>query len=276
MTTTCAARPIHPAAMMFPLMEGKPFEEFREDIRKNGLLQPIAVLPDGSVIDGRNRLRACRELGIEPQFVTVDPESPLAYALSANKHRRHLSSGQLAALGAEEMLSKLQEEAKERKREGGRRSGVTRRGEDRKQVSHLPDSGRSDEHTAKLFGTNKQYVQRARRLKRDAPDLFERVKAGSMELADAMRERVKRNASCERPVKQLPSTATGKRAAIMANAAKERAAEFVARIEGVAAYCDKVSIMAIRSDERLRRNWLEACKSARRALAGLLKQLEEK
>jgi hypothetical protein len=55
----------HELAALFPLMEGADFERFKADIAANGLHEPILVRGN-LIIDGRNRYRACRELGIEP------------------------------------------------------------------------------------------------------------------------------------------------------------------------------------------------------------------
>lgn len=238
---------IHPAAAMFPLLDGKQFDDFVADIEKHGLAKPIELLPDGALIDGRNRLRACEELRIEPKFVTVSPESPAAYAISANKHRRHLTSAQRAAIAVEEM-PRLREAARERLRTKGK-----------ERVSEA-EKGQSRDHAAKLFGTNSHYVECAERIKSDAPDLFEKVKSGDLSMPKAIAETGKR---------------TGKRVEIIANAAKNRAADLVGRIAGVPGICEKVSVDAIRRDERLRQHWREACKGAVSALRGLLRQLED-
>ena len=58
---------VHPAAGLFPLLEGDELQDLAEDIRKNGLDQSI-VLHEGKVLDGRNRLRACEIAGVEPRF----------------------------------------------------------------------------------------------------------------------------------------------------------------------------------------------------------------
>jgi ParB-like chromosome segregation protein Spo0J len=85
--------PFHPLADMFPLLEGEPFKQLVEDIRKNGLRQDIDV-SDGKIIDGRNRYRACIEAGIEPrihQLRVKDDAGLAAFIISANIHRRHLT-----------------------------------------------------------------------------------------------------------------------------------------------------------------------------------------
>jgi hypothetical protein len=71
------------------------------------------------IIDGRNRYRACRELGIEPKIQIWDGKGSLVeFVVSLNLHRRHLDSGQRAAV-AVEILPLLEAEAKERQRAAG-------------------------------------------------------------------------------------------------------------------------------------------------------------
>lgn len=53
----------HPLADLFPMMDGQAFEDLVDDIRNNGLRQPIVLL-DNQIIDGRNRNRACQEAGV--------------------------------------------------------------------------------------------------------------------------------------------------------------------------------------------------------------------
>ncbi|WP_081057895.1 ParB N-terminal domain-containing protein [Burkholderia vietnamiensis] len=68
------------------------FEALKEDIRQNGQQVPISLYHN-KVVDGRNRLRACRELGITPLFVSIEDicGSIGAYVVSMNLHRRHLT-----------------------------------------------------------------------------------------------------------------------------------------------------------------------------------------
>ena len=108
---------VHPAAALFPLMKGPEFGLLVEDIDEHGLREPV-VMHQGLVLDGRNRLRACEIAGKEPRFVEWDGVgSPLAFVLSRNLHRRHLSESQRAMIAAR-AREMFEEEAAERKRAG--------------------------------------------------------------------------------------------------------------------------------------------------------------
>lgn len=86
--------PVHEAAKSFPMMTDKEFQELKDDIAKNGCRVPLTIW-DGQLLDGRNRLKACEELGIEPWTEELDTEhDPWAYVISHNLHRRHLTVGQ--------------------------------------------------------------------------------------------------------------------------------------------------------------------------------------
>ncbi|EQD70626.1 transcriptional regulator, partial [mine drainage metagenome] len=92
----------HPLGSMVPEMRPPEWRAFLEDIRQSGVLEPIRVAPDGrTVLDGRHRLRAARELGLDavptaPALCEAGGES--AYMLRAALHRRHLSDDQRAML----------------------------------------------------------------------------------------------------------------------------------------------------------------------------------
>lgn len=66
MTTpdTITRRQTHPAADLFPMMTDDEYTELVESIRTHGQREPVWVDEQGRILDGRNRARACDQLGI--------------------------------------------------------------------------------------------------------------------------------------------------------------------------------------------------------------------
>jgi hypothetical protein len=113
----------HDVCKLFPMMGEDEYRALVEDIRQHGLREPIVVW-QGKIVDGRNRYRACMELGIEPQYREWDGRGSLtAFVVSQNLHRRHLTASQRAviALEIERMLAL---EAEERRTELGRQAAI--------------------------------------------------------------------------------------------------------------------------------------------------------
>ena len=71
----------HPAADIFPLLEGDEFQALKTDIAEQGQLDPIWVYQN-QILDGRNRYRACQELGIETVTKAWSGTDPLKFVLS--------------------------------------------------------------------------------------------------------------------------------------------------------------------------------------------------
>lgn len=89
----------HPVADIFPLMERAKLAELAEDIRQNGLLEPVVLL-DGMILDGRNRMAACDLANVTPRFDIFEGADPLQYVVSKNLIRRHLRETQRAMVAA--------------------------------------------------------------------------------------------------------------------------------------------------------------------------------
>jgi len=87
---------VHPVAALFPMMCDEELDELAADIAENGLLHPIVLDAEGTLIDGRNRMEACQRAGVKPTFSRLNGENATAYILSANVARRHLALGQRA------------------------------------------------------------------------------------------------------------------------------------------------------------------------------------
>lgn len=170
----------HPASLLFPLMDGLDLARLVDDVREHGLIEPI-VLHEGQVLDGRNRLRACEAAGVEPQFVEWDGRglSATEWVVSVNLHRRHLTTGQRAAL-ALDLLPHLEDEARERQKGG--QGGVL--------LSPETDEakGRADEKAAELVGVGRSTVATAKAIQKREPELVNRLRSGDLNVAQAARE----------------------------------------------------------------------------------------
>lgn len=78
------------------------FERLKAQIKKLGLYKPFIITPDGEVLGGNMRFRACKELGIhEVPVSVVTPHSEaekLEYALSDNDRAGYYDEEKLAEL----------------------------------------------------------------------------------------------------------------------------------------------------------------------------------
>ena len=90
----------HEVASIFPMMSGSEYEALKADIAAHGLREPI-WLHEGKIIDGRNRYNACREMNVTPDYRTWNGVGSLvAFVVSLNLHRRHLSESQRGMVAA--------------------------------------------------------------------------------------------------------------------------------------------------------------------------------
>jgi ParB-like chromosome segregation protein Spo0J len=83
----------HPHSELFPRMSDDELAGLVADIENHGQQEPI-ILFEGKILDGRNRYVACQMIGIDPQTVEYDGKDALAFIISKNLHRRHLTQSQ--------------------------------------------------------------------------------------------------------------------------------------------------------------------------------------
>lgn len=86
----------HPLSAAFPSMPDGELGALAIDIEAHGQREP-GVLYEGMVLDGWHRYLACRKVGREFKAVELNGEDPIAFVLSRNLHRRHLTASQRAA-----------------------------------------------------------------------------------------------------------------------------------------------------------------------------------
>ena len=165
---------IHPAAEIFPMLSDEELDSLAVDIKTHGLRHPL-VMHDRELLDGRNRLAACKIAGVVPSFVEYEGDSPVSFVISVNLQRRQLDTTQRACI-AVEFLPLLAVEAKKRyDKTVGRPS--------KQSVANLPpntDKAKSRDQAAAVVSVSPRMVQYAKEIKAKNPEAFERMKAGGV------------------------------------------------------------------------------------------------
>ncbi|MFB4265365.1 DUF5131 family protein [Nonomuraea sp. GTA35] len=223
---------VHPFADAFPLIDGDEFAELVDDIKRQGLRQPIVLNHDRTMlIDGRNRFRACMESGVDPVFEVLPERYTeamiLDYIVSTNIERRHLNAGQkaLVALEYEKAVADAVKAGEAERKSTAVGDNSSRNGNAPYNLTpaDLPESPpkpltagqraiaalamepqirrerESRERAAKVVGASGRAVQQAKALQRDAPDLAEKVRAGEVALDAADKQRKQRMAAMPKP-----------------------------------------------------------------------------
>jgi hypothetical protein len=172
----------HPVCDLFPAMPQEDFARLCEDIAANGQHLPI-VTHDGQIVDGRHRYNACCLLGIAPKFEEWSGNGSLvAYVKSLNLERRHMDTSQRGAAAAK-AAELLEEEGRERQRIAAKATNAKRRGES---LCLDSDKALDDEpwdslgQAAEMFGVARCTVADAAKVMAEAPDQFERIRAGEI------------------------------------------------------------------------------------------------
>lgn len=168
----------HEVATIFPMMEDEEFDIFKQDIKENGLKEPI-VIHEGRVIDGRNRYRACRELGVPPQYIEWDAKGSLVdFVVSLNLHRRHLTTTTKAFCGAK-IADAHAKEAKERSLKNLVPFQDT-------ESANLRNQGKSTEKAAVVSGASARSIEDAQYLVRHgSPELVAAAQANQVVVSTA-------------------------------------------------------------------------------------------
>jgi site-specific DNA-methyltransferase (adenine-specific) len=193
--------------------------EMAKSMAEEGLISPC-VLQGDVLLDGRNRIAACKLAGVEPRFIQYEGDSPVAFIVSANLSRRHLDKGQKIAL-AIEIEPHFAAEAKKRMLAGGRRDPVEKvtQGMDcpdchcdkpswiladeppdaKHEYVQCEECGyvrrimkkshqKSRDQAAKTVGVSGKLVSAAKAIKAADPERFEKVKQGKLSVAKAKKE----------------------------------------------------------------------------------------
>ena len=154
------------------------YETLKDDIELNGQQVPIAF-KDGKIVDGRQRKRACIELGITPRYEELpDDIDPARFLMAMHRKYRDLSKNDLALAA-----SKLS---------AWSRPGGDRKSEDyqlRRDHSAHVHNGLTQQEAARSLGVSPRLVSKASRLLAEdspaIPELQEAVRTGEVNIGAA-------------------------------------------------------------------------------------------
>jgi ParB/Sulfiredoxin domain len=185
----------HPRAIEMPPVPDAQYKLLKAGIAAHGLKQPIPVQEGTNfLLDGSQRLRACRELNLPVKVMPIDisdDDVPEYTAAFASKHGMTPTQKALAALA---ILPEFEAKAKERQRQG---SAKLREGE----------KGKATAEAAKLVGAKPRYVELALQLKREDAEVYERVWRGELTISAGITEAKNKKAHGTRtkPPKRYPA-----------------------------------------------------------------------
>jgi len=228
----------HPIANVWPMLDDEKLDELAEDIRQQGQLQPIWTF-EGMILDGRNRFEACRRAEIKPIIMEYKGDEPTKFAQSLNEKRRHQSASVRAAVAVDlepffaEDANRRQKQSIKIREDKGRAVPVEEK------VPQLERQPQARQEAAKSVGVNDRYVQDAKKVKADAPEVFERLKAGKISLQDAKREVAKKPTDDWRKDERDRQERCEGGATVVANASNDKNLIAWAEAEGLAVRVDR-------------------------------------
>jgi len=154
---------------LLPPMDPKEFDGLRRSIESIGVTTPICVNPQGVVLNGHNRVRACRELLSQnklktyPSFTIIklpNKQAEMTHALEANLHSREMNK--YLKIEAAARLIEFEKSASNLRMRAGKKSTL---------ASNDARGGKTTELVAeKLGNVSVSTVERALYIMRNADD----------------------------------------------------------------------------------------------------------
>ena len=162
---------------LIPEMTEKEYLDLKTSIDEEGIRHAIDINADNTILDGRHRVRACKSLAIESIKYNrhdLSESEAIKFVRDTAVERRHLTPNQKLniILNSEDVISELQKDALKRQ---GQRKDLT-------SGSFGPEVEKEDTRTntelGKLAGVSKSTVVRAKKIKKENPEAYEKVIKG--------------------------------------------------------------------------------------------------
>ncbi|QKV11110.1 ParB N-terminal domain-containing protein [Staphylococcus saprophyticus] len=157
---------------LVPEMTDEEFNHLVMKIDEEGQRTPIHINKDNTILDGRHRVRALQELGrneISAIKEDLAKDEALKFVRDTAVNRRNLSKQQILniVLSTDDLVGDIQARAKENQ---GKRTDLTL---ESKELEVKPQNTNAE--LGKIAGVSKATVQRAKRVKKENPEAYEKV-----------------------------------------------------------------------------------------------------
>lgn len=174
---------------LVPPLRELEYKALRDSIKEKGQYETIKISPQGDILDGYGRFRACGDLKIKPKVEILDlgsVEKERCYAIETNLRRRHLLDFQKIEL-SRELLHYEQEEAKSRQREAGRISTISRKQQGASQETE--NKGKAIAKVAEKIDVSPATYFKGLQVAENAPQVLrEKVRSKKLSINDAYKQ----------------------------------------------------------------------------------------
>ncbi|WP_295588149.1 ParB N-terminal domain-containing protein [uncultured Lamprocystis sp.] len=188
---------VHPVCLLLPNMTPADFKNLVEDIKTHGQRHSVLLYED-KILDGRHRARACEQLGIETHYEAWSGPDPVAFVLSENLHRRHLTPSQKAIIVAKAMdWHRAAAAVREKAGKAHDEATLAPRG------ARVNKSGKATETAGVAVGVSARSVERALKIAKEGTTEDEQeVLAGKTTVNAKLREIAARTKAAPKPQPQ--------------------------------------------------------------------------
>ena len=176
---------VHPAADLFRMMDDDEIAAVTDDMTQHGIRESVYILPDGLLLDGRNRLLIAYRLGLEVKKEIIETDDPYAWVISTNLMRRQLTPGQkaLAVLRSRSLVKRFEDQAAERTKANQERFKTANGGAPSSPPSpaHAPETGEVRVNLARIAGVASTTISAVKAVM-PYPDLVEAIQNDDLPL----------------------------------------------------------------------------------------------
>lgn len=166
-------------SVLVPEMSADEYERFIESIKKSGVQTPIHIRNDMIILDGRHRVRACKQLGItkiETLVHDFNKAQSIEFVRDTAIERRNLTKAQRIdiVLKSVELIKALEEKAKRNQLKGT--------------SSPAGEKVNTNKKIANLANSSMNQVLRMKKIKKEAPEIYDEVVKGEKSTYRAYQE----------------------------------------------------------------------------------------